>query len=96
MIFQIKRIRIGHDGSKPGAGWFLDEVVIDIPSRGECYTFAFHRWLDKSEDDGQLEVEMEPTTVDRGCVSKCRALLFSAVHLGTKLLFHFCSGLGNL
>ena len=34
-IFQIEKIRIGHDGSKPGAGWFLDEVRIDVPSQGK-------------------------------------------------------------
>ncbi|KAL4225451.1 Lipoxygenase y domain-containing protein 1 [Mactra antiquata] len=60
-IGQIKRIKVGHDGSNPGAGWFLDEVKILVPSRGEQYVFACHRWLAKDEADGQLEVEMEPS-----------------------------------
>ena len=65
---QLQKIRIGHDGSSPGAGWFLDEVKVDIPSKGECYTFACHRWLDKNEDDGQIEIEIEPSSVEKGAV----------------------------
>ena len=25
---KLKKIRIGHDASNPGAGWFLDKVVV--------------------------------------------------------------------
>ena len=25
---KLKKIRIGHDGQNPGAGWFLDKVVV--------------------------------------------------------------------
>ena len=74
---QIERIRIGHDGSNPGAGWFLDEVQCDVPSSGQRYVFACHRWLDKNEDDGQLEIELEPTSVEKGAVSEWREGLVS-------------------
>ena len=67
-ILQLKKLRIGHDGTGAGAGWFLDEVVVDIPSKGEKYTFACHRWLDKNENDGQIEIEMEPTSVEKGAM----------------------------
>ncbi|XP_078332217.1 lipoxygenase homology domain-containing protein 1-like isoform X5 [Crassostrea virginica] len=60
-IGKIKRIRIGHDGANFGSGWFLDEVRIDIPSHGQQYVFACHRWLDKSEEDGEIEIELEPS-----------------------------------
>ncbi|WAR01120.1 LOXH1-like protein, partial [Mya arenaria] len=54
-IGKIKRIKIGHDGANLGAGWFLDEVKIMVPSRGEQYLFACHRWLASDEHDSQLE-----------------------------------------
>ena len=60
-LSQIKKIKIGHDNSKLGAAWFLDEVRIDIPSKGEHYTFAAHRWLSEKEGDRQTEVELEPS-----------------------------------
>ena len=61
---QIKKIKIGHDGTKPGSGWFLDEVRIDIPSHGEQYRFACHRWLADNEGDRQTEVEIEPSSTE--------------------------------
>ncbi|XP_048241483.1 lipoxygenase homology domain-containing protein 1-like isoform X2 [Haliotis rufescens] len=64
-IGKIKSVRIGHDGTKPGAGWFLDNVSIDIPSRGEHYYFAAHRWLAKDEEDGQLEIDMDPSSTEQ-------------------------------
>ncbi|XP_063957148.1 lipoxygenase homology domain-containing protein 1-like [Lytechinus pictus] len=60
-IGKIDYMRIGHDGSGPGAGWFLDHVEIDIPSRGENYMFAAHRWLAEDEEDGELEIELQPS-----------------------------------
>ena len=41
---KLKKIRIGHDGKNPGAGWFLDKVVVrqrDDPSE-DC-TFDINR-----------------------------------------------------
>ena len=69
IVQQIEKIRIGHDGANPGSGWFLDEVRIDVPSKGEKYVFACHRWLDTKEEDGQLEIEMEPTHYQKGAAS---------------------------
>ena len=61
MPLQIEKIRIGHDGKGAGSGWFLDEVRIDVPSLGDSYVFACHRWLDEKEGDGLIEIELEPT-----------------------------------
>ena len=76
MIFftssQVEYLHIGHDGSGPGAGWFLDGVDVDIPSRGELYTFAAHRWLASDEEDGELQVELYPTDVKK---TKARKLI---------------------
>ncbi|KAH9519113.1 Lipoxygenase y domain-containing protein 1 [Bulinus truncatus] len=59
-IGKIKKIKIGHDNKKLGSDWYLEEVSIDIPSKGEHYNFPCRRWL--NEKDG-LEVELDPVTV---------------------------------
>ena len=41
-----------------------------MPSKGEHYTFACHRWLDSKEEDGLLEVELEPTDIRKGASSE--------------------------
>ena len=74
----MERIRIGHDGASAGSGWFLDEVRLDIPSKGLHYVFACHRWLDTREADGKIEIEMEPTHTDQGVISKTSLNLSSS------------------
>ena len=48
-------VRIGHDGKGFGAGWYLDEVTVEVPSHGELMVFPCHRWLAEDEDDGKIE-----------------------------------------
>ncbi|CAF0768261.1 unnamed protein product, partial [Didymodactylos carnosus] len=58
---KIRAIKIGHNGKGVGSGWFLDYVEIDVPTRGELYRFECHRWLDKNEGDGLIELELQPS-----------------------------------
>ena len=38
----------------------LDKVEIDAPALGKRWYFPCGRWLDKGEDDGQIERELFP------------------------------------
>ena len=49
---------IGHDGAGIGAGWYLDSVLVDVPSHGQHLKFACNRWLATDEDDGLIEREL--------------------------------------
>ena len=49
---------IGHDGKGLGAGWFLDSIVLDVPSQGQQMKFSCNRWLAEDEDDGLIEREL--------------------------------------
>ncbi|XP_063722696.1 lipoxygenase homology domain-containing protein 1-like isoform X2 [Symsagittifera roscoffensis] len=62
-IGKIQKVRLGHDEAETGSGWFVDKLDIDVPTRGEQYTFSINRWLDRQEDDGRTELELEPTQV---------------------------------
>lgn len=53
-------VRISHDGKGLGAGWYLDEVTVEVPSRGQMVVFPCHRWLAEDEDDGLIERELYP------------------------------------
>nr|XP_020137923.1 lipoxygenase homology domain-containing protein 1 isoform X2 [Microcebus murinus] len=48
------KVRIGHDNTGKGPGWFVDWVEVDAPSLGKCMTFPCGRWLAKNEDDGTI------------------------------------------
>jgi hypothetical protein len=53
-------MRIGHDNKGTGAAWFLEDVTVDVPSRGERAVFPCHRWFALKEDDGKIERELYP------------------------------------
>lgn len=59
---KLKKIRIGHDGTGPGAGWYLEKVVVIPPRDGKSeakeVTFNCNRWLAEDEDDGLIEREI--------------------------------------
>ncbi|CAL8070988.1 unnamed protein product [Calicophoron daubneyi] len=62
---ELKALRISHDGSGMSAGWYLDEVRVLVPHLGQKYTFAAHRWLDKSKEDGKLSIDLQPTRIEK-------------------------------
>lgn len=56
----LNKIRIGHNGKRPGAGWFLAKVVVRQEGSGSKYdqTFECNRWLAVDEDDGLIVREL--------------------------------------
>ena len=56
---KLHKIRIGHDGKSPGAGWFLKEVAIKQDGNSKYdHTFECNRWLATDEDDGLIVREL--------------------------------------
>lgn len=45
---------MGHDNSGRDPDWYLEEVTIDVPDKGEQYIFPCHRWLVGSQRDVDL------------------------------------------
>ncbi len=62
-VGDLRKIKIGHDGHGLGDGWHLKEVIVDAPKLGKRWKFPCDRWLDKSEDDGKIERQLEPSSV---------------------------------
>ncbi|OXB78277.1 UNVERIFIED_CONTAM: hypothetical protein H355_004727 [Colinus virginianus] len=74
-VGKIYKIRIGHDGTGIGDGWFLERVTLkrladpdrkrkaeeeEVEEEMDVYTFVAHRWLARDEGDGELVVELVP------------------------------------
>lgn len=67
--------RIGHDGKGIGAGWHLNEVIIECEEMNKKWTFSCNRWLDRKEDDGKLEVELVGVASDIQLVDRTEYLV---------------------
>lgn len=64
-VGQLKKIRIGHDGRGIGAGWHLKEILVESQANGVKWLCECNRWLDKFEDDGKIERELNATEQPR-------------------------------
>ena len=57
---QVQKLRIGHDNAGQGPGWYVDDVMVDVPARSEHYMFPCRRWLAENEDDKKIERDLYP------------------------------------
>ena len=46
-----------------GSAWLLDEVIVEIPSKGEKYRFCAKKWLDGSK--GVTEISLAPVEAEK-------------------------------
>lgn len=53
-VGKLEKLRVGHDNSGRDPDWYLEEVTIDVPDKGEQYIFPCHRWLLGSQRDVDL------------------------------------------
>jgi hypothetical protein len=44
---ELTKLRVRHDGSGFGSGWFLDNIVVADEKGGKEWVFNCGRWLDK-------------------------------------------------
>ena len=61
---EIEKVKIGHDNTGVGAGWHLEEVVIECAEINKKWIFGCNRWLDSNQDDGLLELELLPIALN--------------------------------
>ncbi|XP_022806964.1 lipoxygenase homology domain-containing protein 1-like isoform X2 [Stylophora pistillata] len=53
-VGKIEKLRVSHDNSGRDPDWYLEEVTIDVPDKGEQYIFPCHRWLVGSQRNVDL------------------------------------------
>ncbi|XP_058971580.2 lipoxygenase homology domain-containing protein 1 isoform X1 [Pocillopora verrucosa] len=53
-VGKIEKLRVNHDNSGRDPDWYLEEVTIDVPDKGEQYIFPCHRWLMGSQRNVDL------------------------------------------
>ena len=61
----------------PGAGWYVDKVVVrdgDDPE-GATFVFPSGRWFDVGQDDGEIERELLPGK-EQGKLYICTTLIY--------------------
>nr|XP_015208918.1 PREDICTED: oxygen-regulated protein 1 [Lepisosteus oculatus] len=56
---KLRKVVIGHNGTGPGDGWFLEKVIIKAEEEDKHESvFLCNSWLDVYQDDGKTEREL--------------------------------------
>jgi len=50
-IGEVTNIKLEHDDSSPGSGWFVDQVAVRAPGEEKWVYFTLNRWLATDEGD---------------------------------------------
>lgn len=59
-IGAVRQIRLRHDNTGVGPGWFVGRVVVRNNATGEQVTFNINRWFARDEDDGSIDRTLTP------------------------------------
>lgn len=59
---QVDRIKLSHDHTGYGSGFFVEEVEVEVPARQDRVKFPCRCWLAQDVDDGKIEREMFAVT----------------------------------
>ncbi|XP_055036930.2 lipoxygenase homology domain-containing protein 1 [Misgurnus anguillicaudatus] len=51
-VGEIKKVQLGHDGATPESCWLVDELSVEIPTKGARFVFPCKCWLAKDRGDG--------------------------------------------
>jgi hypothetical protein len=54
-IGDLEIVEIEHDGDTLADSWFLDDITIEMPTKGRAFYFACHQWLSKHKGDGKTK-----------------------------------------
>jgi hypothetical protein len=54
-IGALESVEIEHDGETLADSWFLDDVTIEMPTKGRAFYFDCHQWLSKEKGDGRTK-----------------------------------------
>ena len=57
-VGRVEKVKVRHDNSGPGPGWFLEWVEVGVGGEKGVWHFPCGRWLDVKEGDGVLECEL--------------------------------------
>ncbi|CAF1383479.1 unnamed protein product [Adineta steineri] len=58
-IGDLEVVEIEHDGETLANSWFLDDITIEMPTKGRAFCFACHEWLSKEKVMEKLNVYLK-------------------------------------
>jgi hypothetical protein len=74
-IGDLEAVEIEHDGETLADSWFLDDVTIEMPTKGKGFYFACHEWLSKQKGDGRTKRILQVQDSNQASFRPCKIYL---------------------
>jgi hypothetical protein len=71
-IGDLEVVEIEHNGDTPADSWFLDDVTIEMPTKGRAFYFLCKQWLSKHEGDGRTKRILKVQDSNQGSFRPCK------------------------
>lgn len=54
-IGDLETVQIEHDGETLADGWFLEDVTVEMPTKGRAFYLLCNQWLSREKGDGRTK-----------------------------------------
>ena len=71
-IGDLEVVEIEHDGETLTDSWFLDDVTIEMPTKGSVFYFSCKDWLSKQKGEGRTKRILRVQDSNRGTFRPCK------------------------
>lgn len=71
-VGDLEAVEIEHDGETEADSWFLEDVTIEIPTKGKVFYFRCQEWLSKHKGDGRTKRILRVQDSNRGSFRPCK------------------------
>ena len=74
-IGELESLELEHDGDTLADSWFVDDVTVEMPTKGRAYYFDCHQWFSKEQGDGRTKRVLQVQDSNQGSFRPCKTLL---------------------
>jgi hypothetical protein len=71
-IGDLEVVEIEHTGDTPEESWFLDNIRIEMPTKGRAFYFICNEWLSKTKGDGRTKRILKVQDSNQGSFRPCK------------------------
>lgn len=71
-IGELEALEIEHDGDTLADSWFVDDINVEMPTKGRAYYFDCHQWFSKEKGDGRTKRILQVQDSNQGSFKPCK------------------------
>lgn len=75
-IGDLEMVEIEHDGETLADSWYLEDVSVEMPTKGRSFYFLCNQWLSREKGDGKTKRVLRVQDSNQGSFRPCKSSLY--------------------